>query len=145
VAPAKSAATRVLVVEDERDIADLVKHTLERGEGSIVEVVTSGEAALERATAAPPDLVILDVNLPVLSGFDVCRALRDRTATRQVPIIMLTARTAEQDRVTGLDLGADDTSPSRSPCANSPPACAPCCGAGARPRAPPSPCTGGAT
>jgi DNA-binding response OmpR family regulator len=106
--PALAAATRVLVVEDERDIADLVKHTLERGEGVTAEVVTSGEAALERATAAPPDLVILDVNLPVLSGFDVCRALRDRTATRHVPIIMLTARTAEQDRVAGLDLGADD-------------------------------------
>jgi DNA-binding response OmpR family regulator len=102
------APTRVLVVEDERDIADLVKHTLERGDGIHVDIATSGEAALERAIADPPDLVILDVNLPVLSGFEVCRALRTRSVTRHVPVIMLTARTAEQDRVAGLDLGADD-------------------------------------
>jgi len=108
VAGTAPARTRVLVVEDERDIADLVKHTLERAEGISVDIVTSGEAALERAAAEAPDLVILDVNLPVLSGFEVCRALRSRPDTQHVPVIMLTARTAEQDRVAGLDLGADD-------------------------------------
>jgi DNA-binding response OmpR family regulator len=108
VAGTAPARTRVLVVEDERDIADLVKHTLERGEGVSVDIVMTGEAALERAAAEAPDLVILDVNLPVLSGFDVCRALRSRPGTQHVPVIMLTARTAEQDRVAGLDLGADD-------------------------------------
>jgi len=108
VAGTAPARTRVLVVEDERDIADLVKHTLERAEGVSVDIVTSGEAALERAAAEAPDLVILDVNLPVLSGFEVCRALRSRPDTQHVPVIMLTARTAEQDRVAGLDLGADD-------------------------------------
>ena len=81
VAGTAPARTRVLVVEDERDIADLVKHTLERAEGISVDIVTSGEAALERAAAEAPDLVILDVNLPVLSGFEVCRALRSRPGT----------------------------------------------------------------
>jgi DNA-binding response OmpR family regulator len=98
----------VLVVEDEQDIAGLIKHALERsGEGK-VEIVSSGDAALRSVTDNPPDLVILDLNLPVLSGTEVCRILRGRPATAQIPIIMLTARTAESDRVTGLDLGADD-------------------------------------
>jgi DNA-binding response OmpR family regulator len=100
--------TRVLVVEDERDIADLVKHTLERGGDVVVEIVQSGDAALSVAVAHPPDLIILDLNLPVLNGLEVCRLLRSRSATKSVPIIMLTARTAEGDRVLGLDAGADD-------------------------------------
>jgi two-component system, OmpR family, alkaline phosphatase synthesis response regulator PhoP len=102
------SATRILVVEDEQDIAELVKHALERGGDTTVEIVVSGEAAVTRATEQPPDLVILDLNLPVLNGFEVCRILRGKPATRKVPIIMLTARTAELDRVAGLDLGADD-------------------------------------
>ena len=103
-----SRAPRVLVVEDEQDIAGLIKHALERsGEGK-VEIVSSGDAALRAVTDNPPDLVILDLNLPVLSGTEVCRILRGRPTTAQIPIIMLTARTAESDRVTGLDLGADD-------------------------------------
>ena len=103
-----SRAPRVLVVEDEQDIAGLIKHALERsGEGK-VDIVSSGDAALRAVTDNPPDLVILDLNLPVLSGTEVCRILRGRPATAQIPIIMLTARTAESDRVTGLDLGADD-------------------------------------
>jgi DNA-binding response OmpR family regulator len=107
-APSVSRAPRVLVVEDEQDIAGLIKHALERsGEGK-VEIVASGDAALRAVTDNPPDLVILDLNLPVLSGTEVCRILRGRPATASIPIIMLTARTAESDRVTGLDLGADD-------------------------------------
>ena len=107
-ASAVSRAPRVLVVEDEQDIAGLIKHALERsGEGK-VDIVASGDAALRAVTDNPPDLVILDLNLPVLSGTEVCRILRGRPATAQIPIIMLTARTAESDRVTGLDLGADD-------------------------------------
>ena len=73
-----------------------------------VEIVSSGDAALRAVTEQTPDLVILDLNLPVLSGTEVCRILRGRPATANVPIIMLTARTGEADRVTGLDLGADD-------------------------------------
>jgi len=99
---------RVLVVEDENDIAGLIKHTLERSGDASVEVVGRGDEALRSITGRPPDLVILDLNLPVLSGDEVCRILRQRQETRQIPIIMLTARTSESDRVTGLDLGADD-------------------------------------
>lgn len=103
--------TRVLVVEDEPDIAGLIKHTLERGSGMDVEIAASGDAALATAGEQPPDLVILDLNLPVISGLEVCRALRARSETAHVPIIILTARTGESDRVIGLDLGADDYVP----------------------------------
>jgi len=100
--------TRVLVVEDEGDIAGLVKHTLERSGDAVVEVAGSGDQALKLASEQPPDLIILDLNLPVLGGLEVCRLLRTRPATAKTPIIMLTARTTESDRVLGLDAGADD-------------------------------------
>ena len=96
------------MVEDENDIAGLIKHTLERSGDASVEVVGRGDEALRSITGRPPDLVILDLNLPVLSGDEVCRILRQKEETRQIPIIMLTARTSESDRVAGLDLGADD-------------------------------------
>ena len=99
---------QVLVIEDEKDIAGLVKHTLERGGGAVVEVAESGDRALKLATEQPPDLIILDLNLPVLGGLEVCRLLRTRPATAKTPIIMLTARASEGDRVVGLDAGADD-------------------------------------
>ncbi len=99
---------RVLVVEDEQDIAMLIKHALERSGDAHVDIVPSGDEALRAAAHAPPDLVILDLNLPVLSGIEVCRVLRAQPATTTLPIIMLTARTSEADRVAGLDLGADD-------------------------------------
>src|SRR5215218_5131910 len=90
---------RVLVVEDESDIAGLVKHTLERSGEAMVEIATSGDQALKFASEQPPDLIILDLNLPVLGGLEVCRLLRTRPATAKTPIIMLTARTTESDRV----------------------------------------------
>ena len=99
---------RVLVVEDEQDIAGLIKHTLERSGDASVEVVGRGDEAIRSIAGRPPDLIILDLNLPVLSGEEVCRVLRQRAETNQIPIIMLTARTSESDRVAGLDLGADD-------------------------------------
>jgi DNA-binding response OmpR family regulator len=102
------AVPRILVVDDEIDLAQLIKHALERGRDAIVEIVTSGDAALDAVRTAPPDLVILDLNLPVLDGTDVCRRIRAQPATASLPVIMLTARTAETDRVSGLDLGADD-------------------------------------
>src|SRR5258708_11590555 len=101
-------APRVLVVEDEQDIAGLIKHTLERSGDASVEIVGRGDEALRSIAGRPPDLVILDLNLPVVGGDEVCRILRQRPETRQLPIIMLTARTSESDRVGGLDLGADD-------------------------------------
>src|SRR5262249_24584292 len=90
------------------DVAELVRHTLERNGTAEAEVVGSGDEALRVVSARPPDLLILDLNLPVLSGIEVCRILRSRSDARHLPIIMLTARTAESDRVQGLDLGADD-------------------------------------
>ncbi len=102
------APARILVVEDETDIAGLIKHALERGGDAQVSIVGSGDAAIRSIGDAQPDLVILDLNLPVLSGLEVCRTLRSRALTSRLPIIMLTARTGEGDRVTGLDLGADD-------------------------------------
>ena len=99
---------RVLIVEDEQDIAGLIKHTLERSGDTEASVVGSGDAALKFVSDQPPDLIILDLNLPVVSGVEVCRILQSRADGRHVPIIMLTARTSEDDRVTGLELGADD-------------------------------------
>jgi DNA-binding response OmpR family regulator len=105
---AAGTRTRILVVEDEQDIAGLVKHTLEKIGGLDVDVVDTGDAALRMVAEHEPDLILLDLNLPVLSGLEVCRILRARPATAHIPIIMLTARTSESDRVTGLDVGADD-------------------------------------
>lgn len=95
----------VLLVEDEETIADAVAYAL-RSEGLEVESVSTGETALERAAASEFDLLVLDLMLPGLSGLEVCRRLR--SASNAVPILMLTARTAEVDRVVGLEAGADD-------------------------------------
>jgi DNA-binding response OmpR family regulator len=102
------ARHRVLIVEDEQDIAGLIKHTLERGGETEAQVVGSGDAALKAVTERVPDLIILDLNRPVIGGLEVCRILRSRADVPHVPIIMLTARTSEDDRVSGLDQGADD-------------------------------------
>ncbi len=104
----EGSSRRVLVVEDEPDVANLIKHTLEQNQDLRVDLVSSGDAALKAAGERTPDLVILDLNLPVLSGIEVCRILRMRPGTERVPIIMLTARGTENDRVIGLDVGADD-------------------------------------
>ena len=101
--------TRVLVVEDETDISGLIKHTLERSGDAIVDIAASGDQALKLASEIPVDLIILDLNLPVLGGLEVCRLLRTRPGTAKTPIIMLTARSSESDRVIGLDAGADDS------------------------------------
>jgi DNA-binding response OmpR family regulator len=106
--PVSKSSTRVLIVEDEQDIATLIQHTLEKIGGIQVDLVASGDAALRAVAEQPPDLILLDLNLPVLSGVEVCRILRGRPATARVPIVMLTARTSESDRVSGLDVGADD-------------------------------------
>ena len=102
------ARHRVLIVEDEQDIAGLIKHTLERGGETEARDRRRGDAALKAVAERAPDLIILDLNLPVLSGLEVCRILRSRADMPHVPIIMLTARTSENDRVSGLELGADD-------------------------------------
>lgn len=98
---------RVLVVEDEPDIAALVAYQLAR-EGVRVETVGDGAAALGAVEREVPDLVVLDLMLPGLSGYEVLRALRGQPATREVPVVVLTARRDEEDRIRGLELGADD-------------------------------------
>ena len=97
----------VLVVEDEKDIRELVRFHLEQ-EGYAVREADSGEAAAAELHAGMPDLVLLDIMLPGTDGLMLCRRLRSQPATAGVPIIMLTAKAAEVDRVLGLEMGADD-------------------------------------
>jgi phosphate regulon transcriptional regulator PhoB len=100
-------AQRVLIVEDEPDIRDLLVFHLER-EGFQAVTCKSGTDALRLARSSPPDLILLDLMLPEMDGLEVCRRLRQEPATRALPIVMLTARGDEVDRVLGLELGADD-------------------------------------
>jgi two-component system, OmpR family, alkaline phosphatase synthesis response regulator PhoP len=97
----------VLVVEDDRDIAELVERYLTRA-GHTVTVVDAGDAALASVRARVPDLLLLDLMLPVIDGLEVCRTVRRAPATAAIPIIMLTARSDEGDRIAGLETGADD-------------------------------------
>jgi len=98
---------RILVVDDEPSILKLIRVNLER-DGYEVETAADGKTALELAGRLRPDLVLLDVMLPGLDGISVCRTLRNEPATRNIPIIMLSARGEEVDRVLGLEMGADD-------------------------------------
>ena len=104
---AAGAAPRVLVVEDEADLAILLAYNLE-AEGYVAECVERGDEAELRLTETPYDLVVLDWMLPGVSGLEICRRLRAREATRTLPVIMLTARGEEGERVRGLSVGADD-------------------------------------
>jgi len=101
------ASTNVLIVEDEEAIATLLDYNL-RKEGFETRTALDGEDALFKAQEEAPDIVILDWMLPKISGIEVCRRLRAEGPTRNVPIIMLTARSEESDRVRGLETGADD-------------------------------------
>jgi len=98
----------ILIIEDDADIALSIKYALEREGEFSVRVVPDGERGLEEAIGRPPDLLLLDLNLPGLDGIAVCRRLRRHETTAPIPIIMLTARVEERDKVAGLDLGADD-------------------------------------
>jgi len=97
----------VLIVEDDKDIVELVRYNLEK-EGYQVAAAGDGLGALAQVKKAAPDLVILDLMLPKLSGLEVCREVRRDTALNRLPILMLTARGDEADRVVGLEIGADD-------------------------------------
>jgi two-component system phosphate regulon response regulator PhoB len=97
----------ILIVDDERDLRTLLDFNLKQA-GFRTAQAQSGAEALARARALSPALVLLDLNLPDLSGIDVCRLLKADEATRGIPILMLTARGAESDRILGLELGADD-------------------------------------
>jgi len=98
---------RILIVEDDRDLADLIRYNLER-EGFQVAAVHNGADALARLRAAPPDLVILDLMLPGMPGLELCKALRRDERLSRLPVLVISARGEETDRVLGLELGADD-------------------------------------
>jgi len=100
-------STRILIVEDDPDIAELVAHYLDKA-GFASDRIVSGRDALAAITAKVPDLVILDLMLPQVDGLEICRIVRSDKKTAGIPIIMLTARTEESERIVGLELGADD-------------------------------------
>lgn len=101
---------RALVVEDDPDIADLITRYLEKA-GFVTEKIASGIEALEAAEARPPDVIVLDLMLPQVDGLEICRRLRGQERTAAVPIVMVTARGEESERIVGLEIGADDYLP----------------------------------
>jgi DNA-binding response OmpR family regulator len=107
VSPGRRPLGRVLVAEDERDVAELIRYTLSR-EGYDVVVAANGAEALREARESRPDLVLLDLMLPQVNGWELCRRLKQDPSTRAVPVIMVTARAEEGDKMLGFELGADD-------------------------------------
>jgi len=97
----------VLIIDDEEDLIELVRYNLEK-EGFEVVGAGDGESGLSKAVKTKPDVIIIDLMLPGIDGLEVCRLLRSRSETSRIPLIMLTARSDESDRVVGLELGADD-------------------------------------
>jgi two-component system phosphate regulon response regulator PhoB len=98
---------RVLIIEDERGLTDVLEYNLQR-EGYDTSVAHDGQEGLRKAQTLLPDLILLDIMLPGMSGLDVCRELRSGERTRHIPIILLTAKAEETDQVVGFSLGADD-------------------------------------
>jgi DNA-binding response OmpR family regulator len=101
------AKGKILIVEDDRDIVEMVEYNL-REEGYVTVSALNGEDGVRLAGSEQPDLIILDIMLPVIDGFEVCRALKSEGATARIPIIILSAKSQETDKVVGLELGADD-------------------------------------
>src|SRR3954471_7339663 len=99
-------STRILIVEDDPDIADLVARYLDKA-GFVTERAANGRDALTALAARPPDLMVLDLMLPHVDGLEVCRQVRANPQSAAIPIIMLTARAEESERIVGLELGAD--------------------------------------
>jgi DNA-binding response OmpR family regulator len=97
----------VLTVEDEPDVADLVRYHLEQA-GYDVRLASTGVDAIQQARQAPPSLILLDLMVPEINGWEVCRRLKGTAETREIPVIMLTARADEGDKILGLELGTDD-------------------------------------
>lgn len=100
-------ASKILVIEDESDVVDLIRMSL-KGAGYKVLTAEDGESGLRKAREESPDLVVLDIMLPKMSGLEVCKSLRKDAATSSLPVVMLTAKSEEVDRIVGLELGADD-------------------------------------
>ncbi len=99
---------KILIVEDESDVVDLLTLNLRKAGGFAVSVAHDGVAGLEKARAEKPAFIILDLMLPKMPGLEVCKILKTDAATREIPVLMLTAKAAEIDRVAGLEHGADD-------------------------------------
>jgi phosphate regulon transcriptional regulator PhoB len=104
---ARQQQSRVLVVEDERDVADLIRYNLTKG-GYEVVLAPTGADALKQAREVHPDLVLLDIMVPQLNGWEVCRRLKQDVETKHIPVIMVTGRVEEGDKVLGFEMGADD-------------------------------------
>jgi two-component system phosphate regulon response regulator PhoB len=102
-----SPGRKILIIEDENDVADLLALSLRKG-GFKVSTATDGASGLQNARDDRPDFVILDLMLPKMSGLEVCRILKSDSATSHIPVLMLTARAEEIDRIVGLEFGADD-------------------------------------
>src|SRR6266704_6254376 len=98
---------RVLVIEDEQDVAELIGYNLAK-EGYEVRVVANGVDGLKQARESRPDMILLDIMVPQLNGWEVCRRLKQEPDTREVPVIMVTGRVEEGDKVLGFEMGADD-------------------------------------
>src|SRR3984893_4059611 len=103
-APGKS----ILIVEDERDVVDLLTLTLRRAGRFTVSAAADGTTALQKARKDRPALIILDLMLPGISGLELCKILKSEPATKNIPVLMLTAKAEEIDRIVGLEFGADD-------------------------------------
>jgi len=101
------AKETVLIIEDEKNIAELVKYNLEK-EGFAVATSSRGDLGLEQVRKIRPDLIILDLMLPEVDGLELCRILKQNEKTSGIPVIMLTAKSSETDKIVGLELGADD-------------------------------------
>jgi two-component system phosphate regulon response regulator PhoB len=102
-----TAKTQILIIEDEEDIRELVRYNLERENFAVIEA-ESGEAGLKSVSQKKPDLILLDLMLPGKDGLQICRELKRSEATRDIPVVMMTAKGEESDIVTGLELGAED-------------------------------------
>jgi two-component system phosphate regulon response regulator PhoB len=101
------ARTRILIIEDERALTEVLRYNLER-EGYETIIAHEGQEGLRKAQTLLPDLVLLDLMLPVMNGLDICRELKAGERTRDIPVIMLTAKAEETDQVVGFSMGADD-------------------------------------
>src|SRR4029077_3797068 len=103
-----ASGKRILIVEDERDVVDLLTLNLRKAGGFVVSIAADGAAGLHKARTEKPAFIILDLMLPRMPGLEVCKILKSDPATRHIPIMMLTAKAEEIDRIVGLEFGADD-------------------------------------
>ena len=103
-----TSGNRILIIEDEQDVVDMLTLNLEKAGGFVVSVAGDGATGVRKAREELPSLVILDLMLPKMPGLEVCKLLKSDGATRHIPIIMLTAKAEEIDRIVGLEVGADD-------------------------------------